>query len=46
MKKLLNKISCILPSLALTAGILAVNSLCASYYYQAQPPKAMEEYRK
>lgn len=46
MKKFFSRIAKMIPALALSLGIMSVNSGCGLFYYQTQPPKAMDEYRK
>ena len=46
MKKLIKKLSALLPALALLVGIGTLNSACFLYYYQPAVPDDMEAYRR
>ena len=46
MKKLIEKLSTLLPALALLIGIGTINSACYLYYYQPEVPEEMDAYRK
>ena len=46
MKKLIKKLSALLPALALLVGIGTLNSACLLYYYQPEVPEEMDAYRK
>lgn len=46
MKKLIKKLSALLPALALLVGMGTINSACFLYYYQPEVPEEMDTYRK
>ena len=46
MKKLIKKLSALLPALALLVGIGTLNSVCLLYYYQPEVPEEMDAYRR
>lgn len=46
MKRIIKKLSALLPALALLAGIGTLNSACYLYYYQPEVPEEMDAYRK
>ena len=46
MKKIITKLSALLPALALLVAIGTLNSACLLYYYQPEVPEEMDAYRK
>lgn len=46
IKKLISKISTLLPALALMVGVISANSACTSFFYQPETPDTMSKYRR
>ena len=46
MKKIIAKVSALLPAIALLMGIITVNSACVTLFHQPETPDAMNEYRR
>lgn len=46
MKKLITRLSALLPALAFLVAIGTLNSPCLLYYYQPVVPEEMDAYRK
>lgn len=46
MKKLIAKLSAILPALALLIGVMSANSACVTFFHQPKTPDAMDAYRR
>lgn len=46
VKKLVAKLSAIVPAIALLIGIMSANSACLVYFHQPEVPSAMDAYRR
>ena len=46
IKKIVARMSAVVPALALIMGIIAANSACITFFHQPETPDAMNEYRR